>query len=128
MMPMMFGAAWLLSRLFFLLLVVALIAMVRGQHRGGWRQDRRPFAPEEVRRERAPLAPEDILRERLARGEIGRDEYREVLVEFLKDRYVRGELTLDEYEARLSLLMRDGEPAGGRGPVSTGPDVYRSAQ
>lgn len=54
---------------------------------------------------RRPTPPEELLRERYARGELGRQQYLDALVDVLKDRYVRGELTLDEYEARLGLLL-----------------------
>lgn len=98
--PMM-GGPWMASWLVLLAVVVVLVALALVTLS---RTDRaaRPPTP-------APT-PEEVLRTRYARGELTRDQYREVLVDVLKDRYVRGELDLGVYEAHLARLLE--EPRG----------------
>jgi len=55
--------------LFWIVLIVAVVALLRGQWGGGWGGG--PPA------ERPPRSALDILKERYARGEIGREEFEE---------------------------------------------------
>ncbi|MBI2953404.1 MAG: hypothetical protein HYY30_03760 [Chloroflexi bacterium] len=77
-----------------IVLTVGIVALViwRGGGATSWQRSRRP---------------EDILRERYAKGELGRQQYLDALIDILKDRCIRGEIELDEYERRIDLLLEE---------------------
>ena len=82
----------ILALVLLLVLAVGIVALViwRGGGATSGHQSRRP---------------EDVLRERYARGELGRRQYLDALIDILKDRCIRGEIELDEYERRLGFLL-----------------------
>jgi len=82
---------WILSVLIAPVLMVAGVVLLLRRSRS---------APTTVIR-----SPEEELRVRYARGEMGRQQYQDAMVEILKDRYVRGIMDLREYERRVSRLF-----------------------
>jgi len=66
---------------------------------------------------------EEVLRTRYIRGELSREQYREVLVDILKDRYVRGEIDLEAYETALGRMLE--EPRADRPGAAGAPQPPR---